>query len=114
MHTITGILHVKKEIQKVTDSFQKREFVIKIEDSEYPQYVSLQLKQDKCPILDRYEEGTKLVVTFNINGRKWTKDGETKYFNSLDAWKLEAVGTTGEATQRNYEAVPQEKDDLPF
>jgi len=31
-------------------------------------------------------------VTFNLRGREWRNpQGEVKYFNSLDVWKLEAA-----------------------
>lgn len=112
---LTGILHVKKDTQKVSESFQKRDFVIKIEDAEYPQYISLQVKQDKCNALDYYNEGDKIEVHFNINGRRWEKDGEVKYFNSLDAWKI--IKVSGENTKRSQEAsapATEEQDDSPF
>ena len=110
-HTIKGILHAIKETQKVTESFKKREFVIKIEDAEYPQYISLQFKQERCEVLDIYEEGERVEVIFSINGRRYEKDGEVKYFNSLDAWRLIREG--GE--KEKYASQDQEeKEDSPF
>ncbi|MCC6448820.1 MAG: DUF3127 domain-containing protein, partial [Chitinophagaceae bacterium] len=86
-----GKLKVKNEIQKVSEKFEKREFVITIdEDSEYPQYITLQLTQSKCSLLDNFQIGDTLKVFFNLRGREWTgNDGVTKHFNSLEAWKIE-------------------------
>lgn len=91
-YELTGILKVKGETQKVSDSFYKREFVI-VEDpnGQYPQFIQLQLTQNNCDRLDRFNVGDEVTVKFNIRGREWKnpqKEGETKYFNSLDAWTV--------------------------
>jgi hypothetical protein len=37
-----------------------------------------------------------IEVSFNIRGREWTSpQGEVKYFNSLDAWRIDRVNATG-------------------
>lgn len=119
MYQLTGKLRVKKQTQQVTDSFKKREFVITDDSSNYPQHVLFQLIQDKCDLLDPFNEGEEVKVSFNLRGREWTnpKDGEVRFFNSLDAWKLEKVG--GEAGVPMPETIPDESfeespDDLPF
>ena len=77
---------------KVTDTFQKREFVVEYSDNpQYPEYVKFELVQDKCTLLDGFNVGDEVVVHFNLKGRKWTDpQGVVKYFNSLQAWRLEA------------------------
>ena len=70
--------------------------------------------------------GDELDVHFNLKGRKWTDPkGEVKYFNSLQAWRLEA-GTAGQPAQSQPQAdstegleepgwiTDNEEDDLPF
>lgn len=87
---ITGILKVKEEAQQVSEKFRKREFVITDNSSQYPQHISFQLTQDKCGLIDNCAIGTEVKVHFNIRGRQWTSPkGEDKYFNTLEAWRLE-------------------------
>lgn len=107
---VKGVIKVVKETVQVTEKFSKREFVITTKD-DYPQDVSFQLAQDKCSILDGYTEGQEVEVSFNLRGREWTSpQGEVKYFNTLDAWKLESIG--GEVTQPALESATN--NDLPF
>lgn len=88
---IRGKLYLKNETQVISDRFKKREFVIHEDDAEYPQYIKFQLTQDKCSLLDRFNEGDELNVHFNVRGNSWDKDGKTSYFTNLDAWKIEAT-----------------------
>ena len=121
---ITGILKVKNEAQQVSDKFKKREFVITDNSSQYPQHISFQLTQDKCSLLDQYKIGAEIKVHFNLRGREWTSpQGEIKYFNSLEAWRIEGGtgASSGNSSSANKtETVPEtftaatEGDDLPF
>ena len=121
---ITGTLKVKSEVQQIKDTFKKREFVITDNSSQYPQHIMFELTQDKCSLLDNYQVGQDIKVYFNLRGREWTdKEGKVKYFNSLQAWKLENAGgnTTTTTKQSSSNEAPQEtfsskseNDDLPF
>ncbi|MCB0594425.1 MAG: DUF3127 domain-containing protein [Lewinellaceae bacterium] len=82
---VEGKLHKKYETENKTDSFQAREFVILVESGNYPQYVKFQLVQDRCALLDPYEEGEEIKVHFDLRGREW----QGKYFTNLNAWRLE-------------------------
>jgi len=88
---VIGKLKVKFDTQKVSDKFQKREFILTTDlSTPYPQQVSFQVTQDKCFILDQFNEGDELNVQFNLRGREWQDKNtlETKYFNTLEAWKI--------------------------
>ena len=62
---VTGTLKVKFDTQKVSDRFQKREFVLTTEASTpYPQHVSFQLTQDKVNLLDQYNVGDEMKIQF--------------------------------------------------
>lgn len=92
-------------VQQISDSFKKREFVIEYaENPQYPEFVKFEVIQDKCSLLDTLKEAEEVNVSFNLKGRKWTdKQGVVKYFNSLQAWKIQ----TTETTQTAPEAAPQ-------
>ena len=122
---ITGILKVKSEAQQVSEKFKKREFVLTDNSSQYPQHISFQLTQDKCNLIDNYTVGSEIKVHFNLRGREWTSPkGEIKYFNTLEAWRIETInagssaptssaGNLGDVAETTFTATSQE-DDLPF
>jgi len=123
---ISGSIVEIMEVQQVTDSFKKREFVIEhAENPQYPEFIKFELIQDKCALLDAQKVGDKVVVQFNLKGRKWTdKAGQVKYFNSLQAWRLETEGSNQSTsapdsapldglTEPEWSSDDKE-DDLPF
>ncbi len=121
---ITGILKVKNEAQQVSEKFRKREFVLTDNSSQYPQHISFQLTQDKCNLIDTYNVGSEIKVHFNLRGREWTSpQGEIKYFNTLEAWRIEGGANSGASNasatkkvENSSEAITasSEVDDLPF
>lgn len=105
---VTGILKVKFDTQVVSEKFKKREMVLTITEgpSGYQQFVTFQLTQDKVNIIDQYNEGDEIKVQFNLRGREWiSPQNEKKYFNTLEAWKIERAGT-GNSTQSSVAAKP--------
>ena len=130
---VTGTLKVKFDTQKVSDRFQKREFVLTTEaNTPYPQQVSFQVTQDKCSILDQYNPGEELRIQFNLRGREWNGPQGIKYFNILEAWRIERLqgsnnagqttnanvtqnsGATTSTTSPVFTANADDNDDLPF
>ena len=96
MFKLEGTLKVANETQVISEKFSKREFVIETTD-QYPQQVMFQLTQDKCNLLDAFKVGNQLEVSFNLRGREWTSPaGEVKYFNTLEAWRLDVLGATAQ------------------
>ena len=131
---VTGTLKTKFDTQKVSDRFQKREFVLTTEaNTPYPQHVSFQVTQDKCSMLDQFNPGEELRVQFNLRGREWNGPQGIKYFNTLEAWRIEKITGSNNAGQTNQNqnttqstsgatnnAAPvftgnaDDNDDLPF
>jgi hypothetical protein len=109
---VTGKLIQKYPTQNVNERFRKREFVLELEDNVngnvYTNYAKMQLVQNKCDLLDRYNEGDVVKVNFNIKGNRWERDGEVRYITSLDAWRLEngsleaATNTGGDNYNQGY------------
>lgn len=120
MFNITGTLKVKSAEQQVSEKFKKREFVLTDNSSQYPQHITFQLTQDKCGLIDSYNVGDQIKVSFNLRGREWTKNGETRYFNTLEAWRLERASQGNDSapmTERDippFETFSSDKEDLPF
>ena len=79
-----GKLHKIYDTEQKSASFQAREFVIEVADGQYPQMVKFQLVQDKCNLIDGYDEGEDVSVDFDLRGREWNG----KYFTNLQAWRI--------------------------
>lgn len=119
----TGKLHTIFETKQVSDKFTKREFVVELTDNpKYPQTVLFQATGDRCSQLDNLRVGDEVRIEFSLRGREWrSPSGEVKYFNSLDAWKVEQVGqrrSNGAQRPSSGEAfmfgTPNTDDDIPF
>ena len=117
----TGTVYKVFETVQVSDSFKKREFVIKTDDK-YAQLVKFELTQDNCDKILDFKKGENIVVHFNIRGREWTSPkNEVKYFVSLNAWRLEKeqdkAPQTTETPFQSADAEPPADlfvDELPF
>lgn len=116
MFTLSGIIKVKNDTQQVSDKFKKREFVVTDSSGNYPQDIQMQLTQDNVSKLDSIKLGDSVNVSFFIRGREWTNpQGEVKYFNSLDVWKIEKIGNSQPKTETvTAELIDDQDDDLPF
>jgi len=83
-----GRLHKIFDTEQKTASFSAREFVIEVQDGQFPQMIKFQLVQDKCSAIDDFNEGDQVAVDFDLRGREWND----KYFTNLNAWRINAVG----------------------
>ena len=98
-----------KDTQQVTDSFRKREFVLEYaENPQYPEFLKFELIQDRCDLVNEFAPGQDVSVAFNLKGRKWVnKQGETVYFNSLQAWRITAgAGAAAQPQQAQASGAP--------
>ena len=103
---VEGKLIKKFDTENKTDTFQAREFVIEIESGNYPQMVKFQLVQDRCSLVDSYEEGQNIKVHFDLRGREWNG----KYFTNLNAWRIEKPA---DATPAPEGVAPKEEFSFP-
>ena len=122
-----GIIHsIGETMEFGSNGFTKREFVIQLtgpdENSQYPNYIALELIKDKCALMDNYKIGAEIQVSFNLSGRLWASAGKPeKCFTSLQAWKVSAASDSQEAPPSrfadeppaDYDSIPID-DDIPF
>lgn len=114
MLNYTGKLKVKGETIQVSEKFRKRSFVLDDGADSYPQTPEFQLTQDRVELLNDINIGDEVDVTFLIKGREWKNpQGEVKYFNSLDVFRITKLG---EAKFKNETLTPiiTPDDSLPF
>jgi hypothetical protein len=123
MYNLTGTLKVVNETQIISDKFKKREIVVTDASGTYPQDISFQLTQERVDMVDGLNVSEMVNVAFFIRGREWTSpQGEVKYFNSLDVWKIErnngSMPTPADAKPTSASTAetftPEGDDDLPF
>ena len=117
---INGRLAEKYETQKVSDRFQKREFILEIKSTgttgyEFVDFIKFQSTQDKCSLLDQFNIDDTVKVAFNLRGRKWEKDGQISYFTNLEAWRIEKIqNETNEPAVETPDTDTISNQDAPF
>lgn len=106
------------------NGFRKREVVLTTEE-QYPQHIMVEFVQDKSDLLNNYQVGQNVKVSINLRGREWVNpQGETKYFNSIQGWRIEGVQDAAsggmppvapaQAFQPADNLNEDDHDDLPF
>ena len=89
------------------NGFQKRDLVITTEE-QYPNDIIIQFTQQRCDLLNNLKVGQNVRVHFNLRGREWTnQQGEVKYFNTIEGWKIELIQTTNIAQPQCQQPTPQ-------
>lgn len=108
---LKGSIKLINETEVISDKFQKRSFVIVTDEEKYPQEILIETTQDNVSLLDKFAEGETVTASINIRGRAWEspKDGTTKYFNTIQAWRIE-----GDSASVPAPATETATDDLPF
>lgn len=106
------------------NGFRKREVVVTTEE-QYPQHILVEFIQDKCDLLNAFQMGQNVKIGINLRGREWVNpQGETKYFNSVQGWRIEVAGETSNSEMPPMPPPPAFEladdtsdgpdDDLPF
>ena len=128
---VIGKIKVINPIQEVSASFRKRELVVTTEE-QYPQHILIEFTQARVDDLNSYQVGEPVKVSINLRGREWVSpQGETRYFNSIQGWRIERMATATSGTSASSaQMMPpmpaadafepatnfneEEHDDLPF
>jgi len=112
-YTLTGKLIDILNVQNISETFQKREFVVETVENnagrDFTEQIKFQLIQDKCNLIENYGIGNNIKVSFNIRGRRWEKDGRVGYFTNLDAWKVEPADN-----EEDDDFIPPYDDKTPY
>ncbi len=106
------------------NGFRKREMVITTEE-QYPQHIMIEFIQDKTDLLNNFQVGQNVKVSINLRGREWVNpQGETKYFNSIQGWRIETMEAEAagdmppmppaDAFEPATDLNEEDYDDLPF
>lgn len=121
---IQGFIKMIGDTQEFgSNGFRKRELVVTTEE-QYPQHLLVEFVQDKVDVLNNFQVGNKVKVGINLRGREWVNpQGETKYFNTIQGWRIESIAGGNAVTdpipaQEQFEPATdlneEDHDDLPF
>lgn len=118
-YEITGTLITRSETETKGESFRVRTFGIKVQDtSQYENFASFQLTQDRCSLIDNLNKGDEVKVYFDVRGRQW----QDKIFTNLNAWRVEVLDSSAPAPQPKATSQPEKlepeteeaSEELPF
>ena len=106
------------EQEQTFGTFTKRSVIVTT-DEQYPQTILIEFVQDKCSLLDKFKVGQGVKIGINLRGREWVNpQGETKYFNSIQGWRIDSFITEDakEQLQQPLQTQGQKEalEDLPF
>lgn len=119
MFEISGTVKKIFEEQTFGSGFNKREFVLTVEDGRFPQDLKFECVKDKVALVAALKEGDKAKVFFDLRGREWKEN----YYVNLNAWKIEtldgAVTPTGADDPNIIDehaplSEPDMDEDVPF
>ena len=107
-------LPAKSGLKKNGESWKSQEFVIENTEGQYPKKMCFNVfGEDKIKSFD-IKLGEELKVSFDIDAKQW----QERWFNSINAWKVERVGATAtNSTQSNTNTATSNEpvsDSLPF
>ncbi|MBJ06105.1 MAG: hypothetical protein CMO40_03160 [Verrucomicrobiaceae bacterium] len=122
---IEGKLKVIYDVQTFNSGFTKREFVVEVEDGNYPQMIKFECVKDRTALTEGLQVDDPVKVTFDIRGNEYKE----RFYVNLNAWKLERLGggvpAPGGRDYGDEDAPPgvgdppddfseAEEDDIPF
>lgn len=102
---LQGTIKFIGQTEQVSQTFQKRDVVIMTEESsQYPQPILVQFTQAKCDELNTYQVGQQATISVNLRGKEYQdkQTGQMKYFNTIQGWKIAAVGMQQQPPQQNF------------
>lgn len=98
---VVAVLEITSGTGKNGNEWKKRDFVIETADEKFPKKVCFTLFGDKvntCPMID-----TTVTVSFDINAHEYNG----KWFNSINAWKVDPAQAQQQAEPHHAELTPR-------
>ena len=88
----------------------------------FDNYPSIEFSGDNCQLLNQIKHGDIVTVSFDLQGTKYEKDGQTRFFTSVRGYKVELKQSIQPIQpQQQYQPPaqptyqpPQVEDNTPF
>lgn len=108
-YDLKGTLKNIGDLMKFDSGFVKREAIVLTEEA-YPQEVKVEFLGDNSNVLEKFDEGDQVTVSFNIRGREW----EGKHFVNLTGWRIQLAAKANKQQREEASPVEAMKGELPF
>ena len=98
---VVAVLELQSGTSKKGSEWKKRDFVIETLDEKFPKKVCFTLfgdRADACPAID-----SVVNVSFDIDAHEYNG----KWFNSVNAWKVEPAHAQQQAAPQQAEPAPR-------
>lgn len=84
LYKFKGTIELVWPEEIIGGQYSKRDFLVKEIgwNSEYDNFISFPLRNDKINLVTEDNIGSEVDITFRINARKW-KNWEQRYYNNL-------------------------------
>lgn len=122
---ITGRIEKIMPIQEIPSKnggtpFYKREVVIDATrfdpytgERGFDNFPCIEFTGERCKDLDAYQEGQVVTVSFDLQGRKWVKDGVEKYITAVRGYKIELRQATGQQPTQSAQPLQPQQNQQP-
>ena len=96
--TIKGEVKFVDEVREYgANGFRKQEVVVETGDGRWDNPIAVEFTKDNIEKSQGLKKGDRVTIEARVNGREWTgRDGVTKWFTSIAAYKVETEGGSGE------------------
>src|SRR5699024_835123 len=90
---IRGTVHEIGKVQQVTDTFQKRDLIVKYEENpQYPEYLKFEATKERVQIFEVLNVVEAVVAHVMFRGIAWTtNDGVVAFVIVFVAWRVDKV-----------------------
>ena len=105
--TIKGEVKFVDEVREYgANGFRKQEVVVETGDGKWDNPIAVEFTKDNIEKSQTLKKGDRVTIEARVNGREWQgRDGVTKWFTSISAYKLQTEGA-GAAAAAPVQADP--------
>ena len=104
---IVQILPVQQGVSQRGNQWTRASYILEHESGQYPKRMVFDVRDAKIQELN-LQMGEWVTLHFNCDCREYPQ-GSGKFFNSIEAWKVERQGQQQVASQGGYQQIPQQQ-----
>lgn len=102
---IVMILPAQQGVSQRGNQWIRQSYILEHESGQYPKRMVFDVRDSKIQELN-LQQGEWVTLHFNCDCREYPQ-GSGKFFNSIDAWKVERQGQQQAVQQPQYQPAPQ-------
>ena len=113
--TIKGKITFVDEVREFgSNGFRKHQVVVETGDGRWDNPIPVEFTKDSIELSKELKVGDQVQIQTRINGREWKgKDGITKWFTSINGYKITKENTqSGDDPSSSFDTFDEYADDL--